>query len=113
MAQNIGPRKKWHNGLPWWSTRLMVLLMFVGALIVVFDLALMANFALQASGLIGQDATATQTPTSVPDWTPTPTTTTPHVAPTATATQTTAPTATQTPTVSPLEPYTVLLLQVH
>ncbi|MFN2155638.1 MAG: PA14 domain-containing protein [Anaerolineae bacterium] len=91
MAQNTHRPKKWNEGLPDWSTRLLIALFCVGALIVVIDLALMAGFALRAWGP-GGGPTAVVPPTSTPTSAGTPTNT-----PTSTSTTTPAvPTSTPT-----------------
>ena len=127
MAQQVDRREKWTDGLSQWSSRLLVLLFAVGAVILVVDVVLMASFALQANGITwGQNPGQTPgTPTTLPSWTatatpteavhtPTPTarptetvppTALPSETPTATATPTQVvwPTATATPTETPTQ----------
>jgi hypothetical protein len=113
MAQNVQRRKRWYDGLPRWSSRMMVLLFVVGGLLVVFDVALMAAFLMQDSGSLwpGKSTTTatlvpqwtpTATGTLIPQWTPTATATpTRVIEPTATAVATAVATATSTEAVDP------------
>ena len=96
MAQNVHRRKRWYDGLPTWSSRVMVLLFAVGGLLVVFDVALMAAFLIQENGNLWSEK-ATSTPTLAPQWTPTATATpTQDIEPTATTAATAVATATPT-----------------
>ncbi len=112
MAQKIHPKHRWYDGLPKWLSNLMIALFAIGLLIVAFDVALMARWALQGNDLNGTGYT-TSTPTAIPQWTPTATqtsvvlqtptatqTATQVVGPAATATATSVP-ATATPVVWP------------
>jgi hypothetical protein len=101
MAQQVDRREKWTDGLSQWSSRLLVPLLVIGAVILVVDVVLMASFALQANGVTwGQGPR--QTPTTLPPWTATPTemvsTPTPTTVPTETVVPTTIPTETPTAT---------------
>ena len=105
MAQKIHPKHRWYDALPKWSSNLMIALFAIGLLIVAFDVALMARWALQGNDLNGTGYT-TSTPTAIPQWTPTATPTQTSVVlqtPTATqtATQVVEPTATATATSVP------------
>jgi hypothetical protein len=64
MAQNIHPQKKWYDGLPKWTTYMMVILFAVGALIVIADIVLMVAFALRANG-VSWAGGVTFTPTAI------------------------------------------------
>ncbi len=120
------PRTHPANGqehLPKWSSRLPIVLLVVGLMLVVAACALMATFALQAGGLSLPEletatpaSTSVWTPTSGPTVTPTqvaqPTTTsiaasTPTLTPQPTATQVVPPTSTQTQVVQPTDTPTV------
>ncbi|MBN1641686.1 MAG: lamin tail domain-containing protein [Anaerolineae bacterium] len=120
MAHNTQPRHRWYDGLPTWSSRLLVGLLIVGALIVLIDLALMVGLVWSAGrgsdpGPAAQtpavQTPAAQTPSATPvepTATPVEPTTTP-VEPTATPVQPTAtplqPTATPVePTATPVQP---------
>ena len=66
MAHNIQPRRRWFDGLPVWSSRLMVALFVVGALIVAIDLTMDALANIRSPTDLDQSVIINSLPVCLP-----------------------------------------------